>query len=694
MNMNQPLPTGSASLHGEGAISFDNVKQSEEKMCTCRKSRDLRAAHPVTTVKTVSTRGGRILVLAGGAHISSAFLHHCLPSCSPSFDRTSKLQQGMRPGNSGEPFAMTICGGPTTRVPIGDSTVAIERGEVTCLAVASLPSSDYAVGIAGTTQGTAVVFLVHGNTVHKTKEIPLSSISKGTIPITDSVRDIVIGMDPAGRPEFVGLATRRAVVLADVQLFLDEAMETKCGFSFQSPSGSSSSSPLPRRVLSDTLVATFTQSPVVRLLCPQRYHASFTMDIALIVVLSSGTIRYIERSVSGGAVGELLEQHHRRWQGSSSMYGYRTAGGGGGVGEDDTNDYLQLPVIPHVSYRYSMSPVALETTTPPSASSSGVQSAGNQRHGGITVNDAALMYNPSTGCMDLVLVGVQHSPSRPALAGVVLGESGLFSSSSMPASPTGAGAASGSAASIRREGMARLPGTLGAVSLAVSSPLPSSSLMMNSGGGITSGLHTNANMDFGRHTKSASSNWMAPQQVGAGSAWWALTERVVLPQGTLYCLSRRWCTHYKGEDHECTIADCVTSLTPHTVSRSERLTTMGAGGIECIGLGLSTVEIVSAAGTIPTPGSSAFDLSPTAAVSLGGDLFLGTFSAVHSANPATSAGDAVTASLPMLRRVGTTGGTAIEAIVIDRPSQVARGADAFGNVAVTAAGSTITLWSF
>lgn len=679
--MNQP-PIINTSQHCDGAIAFTDAKQTEDNICGCSKWRDLRAAHPVTSVKTVSTRAGRILVLAGGAHISSAFVHQCLPSCSPNF-ASSRCQQEARRGKS-EVDSSTICGGPTTRVPVGDSTVALERGEVTCLAVASLPSSEYAVGIAGTTQGTAVVFLVHGNSVHKTKELSLSSLSKGTILITDSVRDIVIGMDPAGRPEFVGLATRRAVVLADVQLFLDEMTEAKCGFSFQPPS-SSSSSTLPRRVLSDTLVLTFTQSPVIRLLCPQRYHASFTMDIALLVVLSSGTIRYIERSVSGGAVGDLLEEHHRRWQESSSMYGYRA---GVGPQDKDTNDYLQLPVIPHVSYLYSLSPVTLETATV-SSSSTGAPGAGNQRHGGITVNDAALMFNASSGCMDLVLVGVQHSPSRPALAGVVTGESGLLSSSSVPGSPTSA--SGNNATTVRREGAPRLPGTLGAVSLAVSSPLPSSSLIVGSSGGLSG---PNSNMDLGRRRcGSKSSSWTAVQQVGSGSAWWALTERVVLPQGTLYCLSRRWCKHYNGEDHECTIADCVTSLTPHTISRTERLTTRGGGGVECAGLGLSGVEVVSAAGATATPGS-AFDMTPTAVVSLGGGLFLGSFSAVHSANPTTSAGNAVTASLPMLRRFGSTGGSTIEAISIDRPSQVPRGADVFGSVAITAAGSTITIWSF
>eukprot|EP00796_Vickermania_ingenoplastis_P012009 gene12009-8271_t len=525
-----------------------------------------RAPHPVTLVRTVATGHDRVLVMAGGPYISAAPLYALCNSAA--------LGPASRVG----------C--PTSRVPAGENA-CLDAGEVTCLAVCGLPASECALAIAGTTHGTLAVLLVGRCTVHKVSEVALAGLSRGAVGLGESLRDVTIGMDPAGRPEFVAAATQCALIVADIQQVVDGLTETRCGLSFDA-----SQIPGPRPV-SETLVATFPESSVVRLLCPTRCHAAFTMDIALVVILSSGTVRYVERDVSGGAVA-LLREHHYQRQGTHSAYGFRQGQADVDAPGNGACDGCHPPAIPHVLYSYRLATLAVETCT--------ARRAGAAVRSGVTVNDAALVYNEASGCMDLVLVGAQQQAPT-----------GLGRTSPRPGSP-----------------MRRTSGTLGAVALGVhSGPLPS---RLVSGGPV------------------------APPASSCSVAWWALTERAVLPLGTLYSMAKRWCRHYHGEDHICTLADCVTSFAAHTVSRAERLSGLGGGSS-----GLAALA--------PAPDGDAG--TPMGIVAMGSDLFLGAFAAVQQpSQPASELGPSDTApGLPALQHLASTGHRVVEAIAVDWPAQ-------------------------
>lgn len=185
-------PKSCATSAGEGNMglrttdmhtSSKSVINKQRKLCECRIS------HPVTVVSTVSTGRGRVVVMAGANHISCSFLGQMmseLPCPNSLVHQTFPVCKGKE------------CMGGPTKCLSGTQTISLDYGEVCCMDLAPLPTADYAVGVAGTTNGAVVMFLLHGGMIHKTKEVSLHTLSMGDIGPIDSIRNVVLGIDPAG----------------------------------------------------------------------------------------------------------------------------------------------------------------------------------------------------------------------------------------------------------------------------------------------------------------------------------------------------------------------------------------------------------------------------------------------------------------------------------------------------------------
>lgn len=567
-----------------------------------RRVSEFRAPHSVTLMKLVATRRGQVILFAGGAHLSCTLVNSLMEASA-----FHQVKKGSLPSSS----------------------ELLERGEVTCLCAVALPASDYALGVAGTTHGSVVLFIIDGTSISKIKEVPMQSISGGSISITDSIRDVVIGMDPTGRLEFVAVASKSTLVVADIHHFLDEEFGSRFGLR-SIPSGGSL---YPH--LSNTLVSSFTQCTVAKILAPLRHHAAFALDVALVVVLSGGTVRYVERTASGASVA-FLQQHQQLRQSSMSSYGYHHKASMNGQIGRSTNPEAEgvegtdpLMRSANIEYQYDLSPLALETSRPDREDSSS---------GNVYVNDATLIFNATSGCMDLFLVGSQQQVLPTRL------RRGVDSLLSSPVSASG----------VLGDDM---HGTLG-------------SLAALDGNGRDSGAFS--------------------PQTAAPAAWWALTEQAVHPQATLEGLAKYKMKFYQGEDHERHMTDYVTSLNAHTISRCERIIPSqlkGRTGLsELNGLGISNV----AASSSFLPSSSG---ECSSVVSVGGDLYTCCMSPVtQKPSPEVRLDSPALRTLPMLQYYGSTGGAIVESVLMDFSSLNADNSTGGKPIVLAASGSTLLMW--
>ncbi|KEG05330.1 hypothetical protein DQ04_23441000, partial [Trypanosoma grayi] len=222
----------------------------------------------------------------------------------------------------------------------------------------------------------------------KVCETPLSEYSDGLISAEDAVGDVCVGFDPAGRPEFIAAASATSVVVVDTQCF-DESLRANAteavvqAFAKQQPQHHQS-----RRPPSETFCASFAAAEVVRVLVPERYHAAFAVDVALVIVFDNGEVRYVERNVVGGAV-QLLLEHHRQRQARQSEVGVSM------LRDGDSDDPRALP---HVLYAYNLSSVVHNVC---------VTAAGSHAAAHFVVNDAALCYDAAGQQMRLVVAGAE-----------------------------------------------------------------------------------------------------------------------------------------------------------------------------------------------------------------------------------------------------------------------------------------------
>lgn len=671
-------PQSASNFSNQG---LETTQNDHRTVIERRKIHDFRSPHPVTLVKTVNFHRECIIVFSGGSQISCCPLR-CFFRQSENFNYFPSVDERARES--------IIC------VPSAE-TIALDQGEVTCMDFATLPASDFTLGVIGTTVGTVGVIIFHSGNFLKLVEVSMAALSNGAISAYQSIRDIAIGLDPAGRPEFVAVSTCQTVVVSDISCFLDiEKLLSDplfCTVFDQSKtSGSSSniflpSSPYraPFQPPRNLFVSSFTQSEIVRLLVPQRHNASFSVGIALLIVLSSGAIRFVERTVIGGPSSQLLESH-RFHQNDTTTSGYPSSK----VFLDRKNvisNDLSNPTtcFSHVKYKYTLAALELEVSSKASASSSSPL---------VVINDAALVYNSVTSCMDLVLVGgipvQQQNSSYSSSVRQFPGVTSTGDDNSCPESISGISSKAPTAVtrvessfffppSSQRDLSSRtVVGTLGAISLGCA-PYPSLPASVLPSSPLTAGIPSQSG---------------SLVHLGGTRAWWAISERVVLPHGTLHSLSHQQCKEYNGVNHVCTFSDCITSFCAHTSSWMDKIVLKGAGVVGC-GVGLSGVSISSFSSS-PAMGGAVFCAA--------GDLFWSPFRSEYASAAqklSTTAERSTTDgsfSLPTLVAFGSTGGPAIESMtVVSVPSaltpSVCTTIAPNGTILITCAGSTITLWS-
>ncbi|KPA77610.1 hypothetical protein ABB37_06974 [Leptomonas pyrrhocoris] len=340
---------------------------------------------------------------------------------------------------------------PATALTV-EQRASLQAGEVTSLCVAALPGTDTSLALVGSTVGTVALFLIEGShTLCKVAECALVRWSRGGITAQDAVVDVAFSMDPAGRPEFVSAASAGCVVVVDVQLFYRRgtdgdddgdvekeedgvrrrfsslpscrtegdawsasALRAKAVEALERPN-----TQLVRRSRSDVFTCAFAGANVVRVLAPQRLHAAVAMDVALVVVLRDGTLRYVERVIDGGSVRLLAEHHRLRFakgatfiayaqdsmlagpsSHSSAQRGGSSAGGADGVGEE-----ADSRALPHVIYRYRLSPHQVNVC----------QLGNSAAAEWVTlVNDAALYFSEKDAVCHVVVAGTQLVPTSKA----------------------------------------------------------------------------------------------------------------------------------------------------------------------------------------------------------------------------------------------------------------------------------------
>ncbi|GET86352.1 hypothetical protein, conserved [Leishmania tarentolae] len=344
-----------------------------------------------------------------------------------------------------------------------EQCVTLSAGAVTCLSATSLPgTADMAVAVVGTTVGTVALLLIEGSrAVYKVAECSLREWSSGSITAQDAIVDVAFSLDPAGRPEFVSAASAGCVVVVDVQLLYrpygkrghstDEEVEdtatdapaaemNKAEWHQAAELWSNSAlrpkavealersnAQLVRRTCSDVFTCSFVEADVVRILAPQRLQAAVAIDVALVVVLSSGALHYVERVVEGGSVRLLAEYHRQRLTKGAAFASHASSerqGEGSATANDLSADGASLHLltgsraVPHVVYRYRLSSYRIQ------ACQDGGQSASSGRgnYGMATlalpsatesvthVCDAHLHFSEKDAACHVLLAGMQRVP--------------------------------------------------------------------------------------------------------------------------------------------------------------------------------------------------------------------------------------------------------------------------------------------
>ncbi|CBZ24253.1 conserved hypothetical protein [Leishmania mexicana MHOM/GT/2001/U1103] len=344
-----------------------------------------------------------------------------------------------------------------------EQRVALSAGAVTCLSVASLPgTTDTAVAVVGTTVGTVALLLIEGSrAVYKVAECSLTEWSSGAITAQDAIVDVAFSMDPAGRPEFVSVASAGCVVVLDVQLLYrssgngsHSADEEVGDTAAKAPAAvvhraerhqktepwsksalrpkavealERSSAQLVRRSCSDVFACSFVEADVVRILAPQRLQAAVAIDVALVVVLSNGALHYVERVVEGGSVRLLAEHHRQRLAKGATFTSHASSarqGEDSAAASDFSTDRASLHLltdsraVPHVIYRYRLSPYHLQACQDGGQTASG--GGGNYGMAALAlpsatesvthVCDAHLHFSEKDGACHVVLAGTQRVP--------------------------------------------------------------------------------------------------------------------------------------------------------------------------------------------------------------------------------------------------------------------------------------------
>ena len=423
-----------------------------------------------------SSNGGS----SSGVHASSSLqhLHHsCFDAPSAAGTEAGKGAEAMlsvlqqwrarRSLDNGSSDAVDGAPSPTSALS-PEQRGSLQAGEVTALAVASLPSTDRAIAVVGSTVGAVALFLIEGSrTLYKVAERPLLSWSRGAITAQDAVVDVAFSMDPAGRPEFVSAASAGCVVVVDVQLFYrdeesnEEEDERRSAGMIHNGDGAGKTelrgddawttsalrakaiealeqphAQLLRRSRSEVFACAFTEASVVRVLAPQRLHAAVALDVAVVVVLSDGTLRFIERVMEGGAVRLLAEHHRLRFARGSAFIAYAQASPLPTSANATANFSLtqggceaDSRALPHVIYRYRLSAhqmnVVRYADTSAALNSGGVGGAPYARPGGFggaaewvtVVNDAALHFSEKDAVCHVVVAGTQLVPTSKSVSG-------------------------------------------------------------------------------------------------------------------------------------------------------------------------------------------------------------------------------------------------------------------------------------
>ncbi|SCU65552.1 uncharacterized protein TEOVI_000732700 [Trypanosoma equiperdum] len=343
--------------------------------------------HPAAAITTVELPSGSVVIAGGGSVISVEPLSSLLQSCS----KEGECEACNDPLLGGVAVHSTV---PGEKV-----TLTISSGLVSCIGTALLPGGTAAMCAVGTSAGSLCLFVVESRTggnalaLCKVCEASLCEYTDGLISADDIVLDVCVGLDPAGRPEFVAVATATVVVVIDTQCFNESLRANATEAVLRETVGSWQRTPCPtEKPVNETFYASFTASEVVRLLVPQRYRASFAVDIALLIVFDNGELRYVARRVVGGSL-QLLTEHHRQRQLRHSTVGLGMLQHNSEGPIDGSHGSLALP---HVLYAYSLSSVVHNVCT----AAVGVSAATYK-----VVNNAALFFDDMSQTMRIIVVG-------------------------------------------------------------------------------------------------------------------------------------------------------------------------------------------------------------------------------------------------------------------------------------------------
>ncbi|ORC85922.1 uncharacterized protein TM35_000311080 [Trypanosoma theileri] len=357
-------------------------------------------SHPVTVVRTVDLPCGCVTVAAGANVVSVGLL-------------TSLTQQeSTQRTSSSLPEEVRVC-----KMSSKVESLFLSSGMVISMSLSLLPGAGAVLGVVGTSNGSLCVFILESRVaggeslrLFKVCELGLSEYTDGLISLADNVLDVGIGFDPAGRPEFITAATTTCVVVLDTQYF-DESLKANATeavirvFRKQKPYTHQQQSSQQHqyqhqqqqyvvvRPPSEAFYVTFAAAEVVRVLVPERYHAAFAVDVALVIVLDNGEVRYVERHVVGGSL-QLLLQHHEQRQSRRSAVGLTM------IQDEEmmSNNKEDPRTLPHVLYAYSLSAVTHNVC---------VAVVGPHVAAHVIINDAAFYYDSSTQQMELVLIGAE-----------------------------------------------------------------------------------------------------------------------------------------------------------------------------------------------------------------------------------------------------------------------------------------------
>nr|CCC53921.1 conserved hypothetical protein [Trypanosoma vivax Y486] len=348
--------------------------------------------HPAAVICTVELPCGCVAVVAGGRSASVVLL--------------SPLHLNQVPGAT-EAQPLPSISSQVDWTTHDGTTIIVSSGLITCLAAVLLPGGTAALCVAGTSGGSLCLFVLKGRSpdgtlgVYKICETSLCEFVDGLISARDIILDVSIGLDPAGRLEFIAATTSSVVVMIDARHF-DDSLRSSGDAVVQSAAKpvfhhNNAATVLP---LNETFYASFTTAEVVRILAPQRYRSSFSIDVALLIVFDNGELRYVLRRVIGGSL-QLLQEHHQQRQARHSEVGLGMLHHDGEVSCYASINPLSLP---HVLYAYSLSEVEINV---------GSIAVGTGMAGCVVINDAALYFDPTAHNMSLVVAGAEASaPDR------------------------------------------------------------------------------------------------------------------------------------------------------------------------------------------------------------------------------------------------------------------------------------------